>query len=44
MSKSGKEPNSTRDEVELIVTKADYEAGSKRGWIDDEMLKPDRYN
>lgn len=30
-------------EVELIVTQEDYEAGLKRGWTDDEMLKPGRY-
>ena len=31
------------DEVELIVTQEDYEAGLKRGWTDDDMLKPGRY-
>lgn len=31
------------EEVELIVTQEDYEAASKRGWTDDEMLKPGRY-
>ena len=30
-------------EVELVVTKEDYEAGLKRGWTDDDMLKPGRY-
>ena len=30
-------------QVELVVTQADYEAGLKRGWTDDEMLKPGRY-
>jgi len=30
-------------EVELVVTQEDYEAGLKRGWTDDEMLKPGRY-
>jgi hypothetical protein len=30
-------------EVELVVTQADYEAGLKRGWTDDDMLKPGRY-
>jgi hypothetical protein len=30
-------------EVELVVTPEDYEAGLKRGWTDDDMLKPGRY-
>ena len=30
-------------EVELVVTQKDYEAGLKRGWTDDDMLKPGRY-
>jgi hypothetical protein len=30
-------------EVELVVTQEDYEAGLKRGWTDDDMLKPGRY-
>ena len=30
-------------EAELVVTKKDYEAGIKRGWTDDDMLKPGRY-
>jgi hypothetical protein len=30
-------------EVELVVTQEDYEEGLKRGWTDDEMLKPGRY-
>jgi hypothetical protein len=29
--------------IELIVTQEDYEAGLKRGWSDDDMLKPGRY-
>jgi hypothetical protein len=33
----------TPKEVELIVTQEDYEAGLKRGWTDDDMLKPGRY-
>ena len=33
----------TPKEVELVVTKKDYEAGLKRGWTDDDMLKPGRY-
>jgi hypothetical protein len=31
------------DEVELVVTQEDYDAGLKRGWTDDDMLKPGRY-
>lgn len=30
-------------EMELVVTQEEYEAGLKRGWTDDEMLKPGRY-
>ncbi|MDX6443571.1 MAG: hypothetical protein QOH71_645 [Blastocatellia bacterium] len=33
----------TPQEVELVVTQEDYEAGLKRGWTDDDMLKPGRY-
>lgn len=33
----------TPKEVELVVTQEDYEAGLKRGWTDDDMLKPGRY-
>jgi hypothetical protein len=29
--------------VELVITPEDYEAGLKRGWTDDDMLKPGRY-
>lgn len=29
--------------IELVVTQEDYEAGLKRGWTDDDMLKPGRY-
>lgn len=31
------------DEVILEVTQEDYEEGLKRGWTDDDMLKPGRY-
>ena len=31
------------EEVELVVTQEDCEAGLKRGWTDDDMLKPGRY-
>ena len=30
-------------EIELVVTEKDYAAGLKRGWTDDDMLKPGRY-
>jgi hypothetical protein len=33
----------TPKDVELIVTEEDYEAGLKRGWTDDDMLRPGRY-
>jgi hypothetical protein len=35
--------DSRSDELELVVTQADYEAGLERGWTDDDMLKPGRY-
>jgi hypothetical protein len=31
------------EELELVVTQEDYEEGLKRGWTDDDMLKPGRY-
>ena len=31
------------ESVGLVVTQEDYEAGLKRGWTDDDMLKPGRY-
>ena len=31
------------EELVLEVTQEDYEAGLKRGWTDDDMLKPGRY-
>jgi len=43
MSNSDEKSDSPPDEVELVVTQADYEAGLKRGWTDDDMLKPGRY-
>ena len=43
MRNSDKKSDSPSDEVELVVTQADYEAGLKRGWTDDDMLKPGRY-
>jgi hypothetical protein len=30
-------------EFELVVTQEDYDARLKRGWTDDDMLKPGRY-
>jgi hypothetical protein len=38
-----KESKTTAEEVVLEVTREDYEAGLKRGWTDDDMLKPGRY-
>jgi hypothetical protein len=29
--------------IELVVTQEDYDEGLKRGWTDDDMLKPGRY-
>ena len=37
------EKSDTSREVELVVTQEQYEAGLKRGWTDDDMLKPGRY-
>jgi hypothetical protein len=37
------ESEAMTEDVELIVTQQDYEAGLKRGWTDDDMLKPGRY-
>ena len=36
-------PEAASEEVELVVTQEDYDAGLKRGWTDDDMLKPGRY-
>jgi hypothetical protein len=38
-----KKPGTKPDEVILEVTQKDYEEGLKRGWTDDDMLKPGRY-
>jgi len=43
MNKSNKKSDSSPEEVELVVTQADYEAGLKRGWTDADMLTPGRY-
>ncbi|HEX8889158.1 MAG TPA: hypothetical protein VF779_08270 [Pyrinomonadaceae bacterium] len=40
--KDEKSENKT-EEVELVVTEEDYQAGLKRGWTDDDMLRPGRY-
>ena len=42
-NKKDEGPAPTPKEVELVVTQEDYEAGLKRGWTDDDMLKPGRY-
>lgn len=43
--KNKKDENSdaSSKDVELVVTQKQYEAGLKRGWTDDDMLKPGRY-
>ena len=38
-----KKPEAEAEEIVLEVTQEDYEEGLKRGWTDDEMLKPGRY-
>jgi hypothetical protein len=43
MKKKDEESQSPPEEIELVVTEEDYEAGLKRGWTDDDMLKPGRY-
>jgi hypothetical protein len=42
-NKEDEKSEHTPEEVELVVTQEDYEAGLKRGWTDDDMLKPGRY-
>lgn len=42
-NKRDKKPEPRPQEVELVVTQEDYEAGLKRGWTDDDMLKPGKY-
>ena len=42
-SKKVKKSNLSPDEGELVVTTEEYEEGVKRGWTDDDMLKPGRY-
>ncbi|MGZ5437396.1 MAG: hypothetical protein ACXWID_08930 [Pyrinomonadaceae bacterium] len=42
-SKNEEKPKEKLKELELVVTQEDYEACLKRGWTDDDMLKPGRY-
>jgi hypothetical protein len=42
-SKKDKKSETAPEEVELVITQEDYDAGLKRGWTDDDMLKPGRY-
>ena len=42
-NKQDEKLESKPEEIELVVTQEDYEAGLKRGWTDDDMLKPGRY-
>ena len=41
--KKDEKPEAEPKEVELIVTEEDYQEGLRRGWTDDDMLKPGRY-
>jgi hypothetical protein len=36
-------PEPAPEEFEWVVTQEEYEEGLKRGWTDDDMLKPGRY-
>jgi hypothetical protein len=38
-----KKSESSPEELELVVTRDDYDAGLKRGWTDQDMLKPGNY-
>jgi hypothetical protein len=39
-----KEPATLPEKVvELVVTEEDYQEGLKRGWTDEDMLRPGRY-
>lgn len=42
-NKKDETPVPATKDVELVVTPKDYEAGLKRGWTDDDMLRPGRY-
>ena len=41
--KSEPAPEEVKIVGELVVTEEDYQEGLKRGWTDDDMLKPGRY-
>jgi hypothetical protein len=43
--KTDEPPETATEEFvgELVVTEEDYREGLKRGWTDDDMLKPGRY-
>ena len=41
--KKEKDKKNRADEGELVVTEEEYQAGLKKGWTDDDMLKPGRY-
>jgi hypothetical protein len=42
-NKKDEKPEPATKELELVVTEEDYQEGLKRGWTDDDMLKPGRY-
>ena len=44
-TKEDEKPADDSGEVvgELVITEEDYQEGLKRGWTDDDMLKPGRY-
>ena len=42
-NKKDEKSDTPPEEIELVVTQEDYEAGLKRGWTDDDMLKPGRH-
>ena len=42
-NKKDETPVPTPKDVDLVVAPEDYEAGLKRGWTGDDMLKPGRY-
>lgn len=39
----GSVPSHPQEEIELVITQEAYDARLKRGWNDDDMLKPGRY-
>ena len=42
-NKKDEKPEPAAKEMELVITEEDYREGLKRGWTDDDMLKPGRY-